>query len=729
MIDDAKKLQRTAQLLVVEARQGSGSPPDYEDRWHPVWNAKVDRIEINRDATPSKAVIWFPDLRWHESPGEIWGDMVRIRTNERPASERTIVFEGFITRYRSSFSGGSNMGKAHERSAAICLDYRWLLSVTSPVFGQYARSPDDYILYGADGQEAKDYFSTFFSGQRAIFNPNGRPSRDPAALTVLDPETKEDIQIPIFANPDPDTAEYWTAKDMVRYLLSPLLNEAAKYFPVGDPGKLTGLDDADWGKVLNHIVVEGLNIIEALQLICGHIGWGFREDYVHQDDGTVKPELVFYKVAAASARSRDDDNPTILQELHAPAVGDSIDGAVAEGKKLLWSMDLDEDITGVVNSPWALGAPHHFEFTAELVPAWDDDNLAPDTSDNNAGLFFIEAELQEMTDPDSHSYYKYYHPRGSLFRLHRRVGRKWCLNESGRYTGGAVYDRGLPFDFAAGSPPPVPLEYILDSDGRRLFAPFNRRLLACLTIDKDSLNSVGIKVEFSFDGGTTWQVVPASISSVADECGIYIDEANLAELVDEAEGFISGGPLDGVKLNYYTSLCDDKLNSRVFKNGEWKTRVRITASLQLDQRLRRRESATTSSVSPFEQSQIYDFSTKYGLIKRSEASLFDGGGLDADETDSTDVLNAHIEAIRRAREDMSISGRFTLERLWLGDGEGMPDFALGDCIEKMTGRDYLLGVSIGEEKLYPEIVQIIYVPDRQMQTLITRDLRFAEVLL
>jgi len=762
MIDDAKKLQRIARFFVVETKQGHGSPPSYNDEWKPVWAAKVDRIEINRNATPSKAVIWFPDLRWHESPGEIWGDMVRIRTNpqgkglrggarRRPLlNSKTVIFEGFITRFRSSFSGGS--GKGHERCAVICQDYRWLLSVTSPIFGQYARSPDDYDDYGTDEQMPKEDSCTFLSGQRAIFNPNGRPNNELTPLTIKykDPETEEDeeedkdMYIPIFANPDPDKALSWMAREMVQYLLSPLLNKANQYFPIGDPEKLTGLDHADWDKVLNHIVVDGLDIISALQLICGHIGWCFREDYEHQDDGTVKPKLVFYKAAAASARTRDDTNPTILHELHAPAVGDNIASAVAGGKKLLWSMDLDEDITNVVNRPWGFGAPDRFEFTAELVPAWDDSDLLPDTSENNANLFFIEADLQKQTQPNSKAYYYYYHPRGDGFSgVYRNVGRKWCLNESGRYTGD-TYDRGMPFDFSSGARtfgdlPAVPLEYVLDSEGKRLFAPFNRQLLPCLTVDKDSLNPVERKVEFSFDGGWSWQVIPASISSVTDECGIYIDEANLAELVDQHEGTISGGELDGIQLNYWTSLCDDKLNHRVFKKDEdpdndWHTRVRVTASVQLDQRLRKQESPSTTSISPLHHSQVYDFSQKYGLAKRSVASSlrespFTGGELPVDEIDSTDILAAHLEAIRRANEDMSISGRFTLERLWLGDGDGSPDFALGDCIEKITGRDYPLAVAIGEGSLYPEIVQIVYVPDRQMQTLITRDLRFAEVLL
>ena len=719
--EDAKKLQRIAQRLVVEARRGSGSPPSYGD-WESVWGAKVDRIEINRDGKPSVATIWFPNLRWEQTPHLIWGDSVRVRTNEPDPAKRTILFAGFITSYLSDFSGGTESpNTAYERNAIVCQDYRWLLAVTSPVTGQVARSPDDYLMYGTDEQEAKDFFSTFLSGRRAIFNPDGRPNRDPTFFSYKDAITDSAFDIPIFANPNPDASKAWTARDLVRYLLSPLFNKANQYLPIGDPNELVGLDHPDWDKVINHVVVDGLNVIEAVQLICRHIGWGFREDY--NNDGTVA--FVFYKIGAAAAYTRDDDNSTILHKLHAPAVGESIDTAVEQGKKLLWSMQLAEDISAVVNTPLGLGAPHRFEFTAELVPAWLDSDLEPDTTEDNAHLFFIEAELQEMTEPNNEDYYKYYHPRGSQFR--RDVGRKWALNESGLYSKSAPYNRGMPFDFSE----VVPAEYILDSEGKRIYAPFNRQLLPCLTMDKDKLNSVGIRVEFSLDGGQTWQVLPAAISSLKEECGLYIEEANLAEMADEAEGNIDDeeGPLDGVKLNYFTSLCDDKLNARIFKDGEWRTRVRVTASVQLDRRLGRAVTPSGVSGSPFHQSQVYDFSEKYGLLKRTESSIFDGTEQPAYELDSTDYFDRHLEAVRKANEDMSISGQFTLERLWLGDGSGRPDFAVGDCIEKITGREYELSAVLGGGKVYPEVVQLIYLPDRQRMKLITRDLRFAEVLL
>ncbi len=718
MTEDAQQLGRTAQYLVIEARRGYGSPPNYSPVWEPVWGAKVDRIEINRDSSPSAATIWFPELRWQQAYNLAWGDMIRIRTNEPSAADRTIVFAGFITTYLSNFSGGTEQkGSAFERNAIVCLDHRWLLSTTSPIFGQIARGPDDYTNYGQVGQSANYDSYIFLSGRRAIFNADGKPNSDPDFLTLKSSSGSTLCEIPIFADTsnldDTNIAIPWTARDMLRYVLSPFWNQAYQYLPIADPNELAGIDHGDWDKVLSHIVVEGLNAIDAIQLICRHIGWGFREDY--GNDGSIT--FRFYKIAAASQYSRSNQNTTILHLLHAPAVGENIDTAVAEGKKILWAMDLAEDIATVINNPWGLGSPHRFEFTAELVPAWEDKDLAPDTSDDNANLFFTESDLQEMTDPDSKSYYNYYHPRGSKFR--RNIGRKWALNESGRYSKSSSYDRGMPFDFAN----IVPKEYILDKRGKRVFAPFRRQLLPCLTIDKDSLNSVGIKVEFSFDGGNEWQVIPAAITPLKDECGIYIDEANLAELVDKAEWDIEGGVLDGVQLNYWSSLCDDILSSASFKDGEWQTRVRVTASVQLDQRLRYYVKPSSASCSPFHQSQIYNFSEKYGLAKRTASSVFSKTSLPVWDVDNSGWLGTQLNAIRSANEDMSISGQFTLERLWLGY------FAIGDCIEKITGREYNLSAAFGSRQVYPEIIQIIYMPDKQKMKLITRDLRFAEVLL
>ena len=122
------------------------------------------------------------------------------------------------------------------------------------------------------------------------------------------------------------------------------------------------------------------------------------------------------------------------------------------------------------------------------------------------------------------------------------------------------------------------------------------------------------------------------------------------------------------------------------------------------------------------------------MVKRTETSRFSSSdpeipGLPAWEVDSSDWFDKHLKAVRQANEDMSISGQFTLDRLALGDGSGEPDVAIGDCIEKIAGREYSLAADCGGREVYPEIVQIIYLPDKQKTKLITRDLRFAEVVL
>jgi len=228
-----------------------------------------------------------------------------------------------------------------------------------------------------------------------------------------------------------------------------------------------------------------------------------------------------------------------------------------------------------------------------------------------------------------------------------------------------------------------------------------------------------------------------------NECGVYIDEPNLAEIADPKESNISESwadedekKLDGLLLNYYTSLCMDHLWNRSFKDrneeglsakDKWQTRLRVTAGIQLDQRVASWSVPTMNSGSPFLQSQLYDFSEKYGLAKRTASSSFGDTPLAAAETDPFSIITSHLDALRDANQDMSIAGQFTLERLWLGDGTGVPDFAVGDCIETITGRNYDLATSFGGGSVYPEIIQIVYIPDAQKMKLITRDLRFAEV--
>jgi len=701
---DEKQLDRTAQFLYVQHKAGNGSPPNYPSKWKDVYAAKVESITDNMNAAPTEAIFWFPALHWNDNPGLTQGDKIRIL-----APDGTVVFDGFMVRTSRQFSGGNEHGGKYERLAYICLDHRWLWIATSPVYGQYGRSPDDYSNYGKSSQSPRTGYYTAFTGRRCIFNADGLPNADNDMLNITGKTSS--YQVRLFCNSSPD-AHAWTAGEMIQYLIA--TSYTWNYFSITDPSELTGLDDKDWEAVLLNVAVEGLNTATAMQHICQQIGWSYRLDYTDGD-----PELVFFKSGSSSGAA-------IAHELYAPPPADSpnddIRDAVEKGKKMLWASQYEQDITTTVNNLFFMGSPHKFEFTAELVPAWDDDEFAPDTSDDYASLYFYESELSDLDNPNLLTFFKDYHARGSSFKRH--VGRLWALNESGRYTNDL--DRGMPFDFAE----VLPAKYIYDVNGRRIFGPYDRQLLPCLTMAKHSSDSVGIIVEFSFNGGQTWQQLSCSIVSLKDQCGIYITEPNLAEIKPEGDAVIDEGDLEDIELNFFTSLSDDKHNGRDFKDDEWNTRVRVTASVQLDQRLGGQVTPLHSG-SPFWQRDLIDASGDYHFQQRIEdgeygTSIFANKDITPDNRLESDARNDYVAfkeyatSIRDSLQDMSISGQFTLDRLWLNT------FKPGDYITQIAGRDYKFKTGLGKSRLYPEIVQVIHLVQKQKTKLITRDLRFSE---
>jgi len=234
---DSISLTREAQQLVVDYKPATGSPPTYPNNWRSAWSAKVNRVEISHGSEPSTATLWFPLLRWQENFLH-QGDMVRITTDQSKQSDRTCIFSGFVTSFLSDFSGGTDRSKAYERCAVICRDYRWLLSVTTPILGQAIRGPDDYTDYGTTDQMPIDHAFSMLSGRRAIFNANGKPNKDPTDLTVTDRAGNLVCHTPIFAGGD--SARPWTARDMIRYILSPDANSAYDYLTIPNPNPKSG---------------------------------------------------------------------------------------------------------------------------------------------------------------------------------------------------------------------------------------------------------------------------------------------------------------------------------------------------------------------------------------------------------------------------------------------------------------------------------------------------------
>jgi hypothetical protein len=691
MTTDETKLGRQAQYLNVEIARGYGIPP-YHGNWEPLYDAKVESITDNQNATPSELVFYLPGYGWDDDASIYFGDKIRISTvNEE------VVFIGYVTKILQQFSGGTEGGGKYERLGIYCLDIRWLIAVSCPIYGQIGIGADDEDQAGFP--LAGEF--TLFGGRRCIFNPDGIPNRHKDGVTI-DSENQA-----CFVNPDAEATDsiFWNWEDMAKYLLGPVILDAVKDYIEFDLDKIfthSTSDWLDWIKIHKNITVEGLNPMSALQIICKQIGWGFRLSYKdRKEDATIE----FFKTGRSKTK----------HSLYAPPRykpgGDklTVKKAVQAGKKMLVSAQIESDISNIINSPFLLASRNRIEFTAELVPAWLDEDLTPDIADENANIFISEADLETMENPAQYTFYKYYHS-GST-RCKRAVGRIWSLNESGKYSLNTTYDRGDPFDLST----ILPKEYAHDENGKKNYGYFDHTLLPCLSLVLQ--NSVGILVEVSFDCGSTWQVMNAAITSLDKEAGIQISEANLSEIKPKPAASIEGGDLDGIELNYWTSLCRDKLSGQNCK--QWNTRVRVTASMQLEQRMQQ-QIIPTSSGSPFYQADVIDVSNNFFKQARHSSSLFSSASMPADERDDYVEFKDYIDKLKKVLEDTAISGRFLLERLWFGT------FNIGDGIEKIEGRDYSFKTSYGNQDMYPEIVQITYWPQKQKMQLITRDLRFSE---
>lgn len=714
---DQNNLMRVAKSVIVEYRECSRAGIVGEWTFLPM--ANVLDVTLRPGAEYNTAVFELADTQWNASRGIQWGYNIRIRHYD------TILFQGFVVNFSSGYSSAvsedpQNPPQAREWVRVQCYDYRWLFNRCCPVFGQVARGYDDYETNGTKKDSA-----TFMSGRRCIFNPDGFFNMDPDAVAFAEgwKTYTSAFSVNVFANPTMGGTP-WTVGKAVQLLMSPIYNQVSLIASVPDLASIPGLSHADFNTVLNHVIVDGQGVIDAVAMLCDNIGWTLREQYV--STGAV---WVFYKPGMASGSTRvylaAGYNPCILHTLHTPAAGEDIDAAVqTDGKKMVMAMDLNEDIGPVVNNPWGLSAPARFEITAELVPAWLDSDLH--IAAGPSGLYYTEADLQDELTPNTLDYYKYHHAKGSLFL--RDVGRKWALNETAKYSGGS-YDRGVCFDFSASG---IPSQY-LTADGRRNYGPFNRSFLPCLTYDKDSLNSVGYRFQWSKDGGATWQELVCPVEVLSAEAAIRITIPNLAEIVDDNKGTLSSGPYSGQEINYFTSLADDKAQERIFRpltddetslgKQRWKTRVRITATIQMDQRWVSM-AATVYGGSPFVQAKVYDYADRYLLQLRCSSSSYAASGLPTRDVNDYTKLSTQTGLVRQANEDMAIHGRFVLDRLWF-DGINPADIVLGDSITGLTGRNYPLSQVFGSRTVYPEIVEISYLVQSQKQVLLTRDPRLS----
>ncbi len=298
----------------------------------------------------------------------------------------------------------------------------------------------------------------FLSGLATIFNPDGEPNAGdtPAQFagktyTTFCAEQKQ--------------SKFWSCAEAIDYLLSEYLslNQLQK------PG-IEQLKALANNYVLRDLDVTGLNLLEALHRCCERTDLKFKFVPRYVPNGPAQA-IVFYNKGIGRT-----------VELNCQKAGDKL----SISKTDIAALRSRKNFYPVTHRYIGQGDFKVFEATFELVKAWD-----PALEDTDYDKF------SPSTNPE---FYKV-----------KDVYRKWCLNETGDYSG-SPFNQGQAFDFSK-------------VFGTSNFAQRRRRFWPALSADKQG-KSLGYFLQVSYDGVNWWQYLYA-FNNLLDECGIWLSSDQL----------------------------------------------------------------------------------------------------------------------------------------------------------------------------------------------------------
>ncbi|MFA5422698.1 MAG: hypothetical protein WC374_02450 [Phycisphaerae bacterium] len=305
----------------------------------------------------------------------------------------------------------------------------------------------------------------FLIGSELIFNNNNLPN------AVAAPADFNGIISKIFAA-DLSSAQFWTYAEIINYLLAVYVTQRGLIKP-----SLEFLSALTENKIADELDLADLDLLDALHKCSQYAGLNFR--FTPLSTPTESAQAIeFYKPEAV--RKVEIELQSAGEQLNISRTNI----AAYSSKQNYWP---------VTHRCIGIGDLKTFEATFELIKAWD-----PAKESVNFDLF------SPSTNPD--------------FYQVRDVFRKWCLNETGRYTA-EPYNRGAVYDFS------------------KIFATPNyiskaRRFYPALTSDTSG-DSLGYYLEVSYDAGQSWTPYPDSFDNLLDECGIWLaDDALDTDLLN-----------------------------------------------------------------------------------------------------------------------------------------------------------------------------------------------------
>jgi hypothetical protein len=224
-----------------------------------------------------------------------------------------------------------------------------------------------------------------------------------------------------------------------------------------------------------------------------------------------------------------------------------------------------------------------------------------------------------------------------------------------------------------------------------------------------------------------------NIELLDNECGIFIAADNLSDIelkgatTTGTNNMFTSGSLDTYPINYWTSILDDKLNSRAWGDSPaWKTRVRLTATIMMDHRIEHAHTISGSGCS-LTQAAVFDWNRSALFRSQTNSSIFKGvSGYTADTVNDTTALQASQTAVDAMNKVPNYAGNFEFAAIYPHRGGGgwlMPFFMVGDCVTGMDGRNISFALG-GNRHIYIE--QVTYLPEINHTSIVLSDLRKAK---
>jgi len=241
------------------------------------------------------------------------------------------------------------------------------------------------------------------------------------------------------------------------------------------------------------------------------------------------------------------------------------------------SVDLTYDLSGMVNAPILVGAEKRYEATMPMVPGWYPlENLDNVAAEDYAAAFDAWSSLLpgQFPLPGVAKYLKSNQGHSDV----ADVGRKWVLNEAGRYPaldgfGNPLYARTVgpfgeesyeTFDFASAGIKDYALTAALSGTAEELVPLAPTTWARVPRPFRDLLTEIGdkkLRVDVSFDSGATWVNGVEPVRFLEDEAALlFTPESPLAIVPPAGQGVFTS---TGEPMNMWYAIIEGKFRVRV----------------------------------------------------------------------------------------------------------------------------------------------------------------------